>query len=1078
MLALKGILFSASRWQVLGIATLVAGYLPLLLSGGVWSVLAPVLALSLTTQLWSPRPRVLAGFLLFAFSLLLLVQWAWSSMAWGDLVASFSGQLAIAGTYGLVAQSPRGRFKTTQRLKSRIQRQRSEFELARTVQQETLKGFESSRDLLLEHLPVHVVQKDVSGRFTDCNQSFCQLLKLPKSEIIGKRDSDLFPVQSAEKFAHDDLQVMREGTVFDDVERTELPDGSTSYMHVRKAPLHDLSGEVSGVLIIFWDVTREHLANQELQRIQSLTHAIINATLDAVLLVDVDGFVLEANPASESVLGYTRDQVANHPPLGSILQTALVEPGQRSDQPEDSQQKFQRKTPISRIMQAATGTRIEAQVRRKNGQWFDAEISAHPLSIEGQQQGWALFLRDITERKHNEQELRKLKESAEQANAAKSEFVANISHELRTPLTGIIGLLDLLQRGDIDQRQQNYLQLAQMSSNNLLRLIDDLLDFSKLEAGQLELEQVPFSLRQCVEEAAISMAARAQLRGLELIVEFPRRLDGTQMGDAHRIKQILLNLVGNAIKFTEQGDIMIRVFTQSEQSDGQVHYRLEVHDSGIGVPQSQRSMIFDAFRQADYSTTRRFGGTGLGLAICRDLVQRMNGRITVTDSILVNSQASIDGPRGSCFVVEIPLNTKRTLTELPQEIARHEIVLIAPESLWRKTLEAYLCDIGLRITGLSVEQLRARQPSRLFSAGNHTIVMLDSRELNGLADFSPPVVERWVLIAPLAQVQSLVLPKWLNHADVRWLSRPVRHAELESVLSQSSSLVQPPTDANQTAAAHRRAKVLLVEDNPISQTVIRDMLENLGHHVTLADNGKTAVSLCDQAKYDLVLMDIQMPELDGLQATRQIRAAQQPNRIQVIYALTAHATSEDRTQCLSVGMNGFLEKPITLESLSAAVAQALGNNQSNSALTLAGDTIDKLQGSDVNHDLVEVDVPGPDSIIKDGPTWTELIARINNNERLLRDVLELAGREAPRLGRAFASALQKDNIRDARRHIHTFKSNARQLGLIRVGDFAQNLEIMAKREQIDLLVKYSHAVQLLGDTIADWTEELLANHRS
>lgn len=993
-------------------------------------------------------------------------------------MASLLVQLSIAITYWLATRSPRGLFKTTQRLKSRIERQRSEFELARSVQQEMLKGFESNRDLLLEHLPVHVVQKDAAGRFTDCNQSFCQLLKLPKSEIIGKRDIDLFPTQSAEKFARDDQQVMRLGTVFDDVERTELPDGTTTYMHVRKAPLHDLSGEVSGVLIIFWDVTREHLASQELRRIQSLTHAIINATLDAVLLVDIDGFVLEANPASELVLGYTRDQVASHPPLGSILQTALVEPGQRSDLPNDSQQTFQRKTSISRIMQAATGTRIEAQVRRKDDQWFDAEISAHPLSIEDKQQGWALFLRDITERKNSEQQLRKLKEAAEHANAAKSEFVANISHELRTPLTGIIGLLDLLQRGDIDSRQQNYLQLAQMSSNNLLRLIDDLLDFSKLEAGQLELEQAPFSLRQCVEEAAVSMAARAQLRGLELIVNLSDGLDGIQTGDAHRIKQILLNLIGNAIKFTQQGDILVRASQVATTADGQVLYRIEVHDSGIGVPHSQRALIFDAFRQADYSTTRRFGGTGLGLAICRDLVRRMKGSITVTDSDLSGNDDAAQQSHGSCFAVEIPLNTTPSLSHPTTENVRQEIVLIAPDSLWRKTLEGYLSGMGIRITGLTADQLRARQPSRLFTAGNHTTVMLDSRELNGLAEFSPPVVERWVLIAPLAQVQSLLLPKWLNHADVRWLSRPVRYAELESALLPSASQTQRQADTLPSSATIRRAKVLLVEDNPISQTVIRDMLENLGHHVTLADNGKTAVSLCEQNRFDLVLMDIQMPELDGLQATKQIRSAQQPDRVQVIYALTAHATSEDRNQCLSAGMNGFLEKPITLDALHAAVAQAIGQYHFAPAMTVPGEPSGTDQTGDVIFELPEQEVPGPETVALEGPSWAELVNRINNNERLLRDVLELVGREAPRLGRAFSAALQKNNIKDARRHIHTFKSNARQLGLTRVGDFAQHLEIMAKQEQTQSLEKYSQTVQLLGDAIADWAQRLLQQHGS
>ncbi|HAC91900.1 MAG TPA: hypothetical protein DCF63_14935, partial [Planctomycetaceae bacterium] len=218
MPAFKSLFFLASRRQILGIVTLMAGYIPLILGSEVWSVLGPPLAMSVTTQLWSIRPRTVSTILFLAFSLLLLARWQWAWIPWTHLMASLLVQLSIAITYWLTTRSPRGLFKTTQRLKSRIERQRSEFELARSVQQEMLKGFESNRDLLLEHLPVHVVQKDAAGRFTDCNQSFCQLLKLPKSEIIGKRDIDLFPTQSAEKFARDDQQVMRLGTVFDDVE--------------------------------------------------------------------------------------------------------------------------------------------------------------------------------------------------------------------------------------------------------------------------------------------------------------------------------------------------------------------------------------------------------------------------------------------------------------------------------------------------------------------------------------------------------------------------------------------------------------------------------------------------------------------------------------------------------------------------------------------------------------------------------------------------------------------------------------------------------------------------------------------
>lgn len=940
-----------------------------------------------------------------------------------------------------------------------------------------LRDAQASRVSLLEHLPVHTIQKDLNGTFTFASTSFCNLLQLPLERVIGKSDFDLFPMELASKFVADDRRVIQEGLVFDDIERNEFSDGLVTYMHVRKAPLRDRQDNIVGVQVMFWDVTKEYLGRQQLQRVETLAHALITAALDAVLLVDTDGRVVDLNPAAEKILGYSRDQVAGHPPLDSILLTAISEAGQRFSEPLDHIRVFDRQASISRIMQAATGTRIEAKVRHSDQRWFDAEISAHPLVIQGTSQGWALFVRDITKRKQREAELLRAKEVAEHASVAKSEFVANVSHELRTPLTGIIGLHELLQLSDISPSQQNYLQLAQTSANNLLRLIDDLLDFSKIEAGKLQLELAPFDLLDCVEQALNALAARAQLRGLELTLDYDDSLPARVIGDGYRVRQILLNLIGNAIKFTERGEICLRVTAaNSARGTGTISadasptmscVRFEVHDTGIGVPVGKRHLIFEAFRQADTSMTRRYGGTGLGLAICRDLVKKMDGEIGIQDSVLIQNSTH----QGCCFFFQIPLSVDVAMIEQTNLPARLEVVIVATPSLWRSLLEKQLQSLGYTIVVLTLDQLQRRQPARLFSAGNHTVVMIDSRELPAWESSTPPVVVRWILITPLAQAQQMAIPKWLSHADVVWLNRPVRRSDLLESLSlsavQSSSHSQPNPLWNS-----RPAEVLLVEDSPVNQIVLRDMLEQLGHQVTLASDGRQAVQLCQDRSFDLVLMDLQMPEMNGLQAAKLIRQ-QDGKKQQTIYALSAHATLEDRRECEAAGMNGFLEKPITMELLSGALRAAMEreNGQFMSSF------VDTHPSDSVSHrfDQDELDRLAQAANLVHAPGRNELLAKFNSNARLLDDVLRLMVQEITKLSRAFALAVDQDKAAEARRAIHTFKSNCRQLGLVSIAEFSEQLERLSKQGSVSPLRPFVTRVQQLAANVADWSESMIEN---
>lgn len=957
-------------------------------------------------------------------------------------------------------QRARIRRKLVGRVKSRareLQQTGSELRMA-------VERSETAHRTLLEHLPVHVLQKDLDGRFVFVSQSFSQLLGQTVDDVLGKTDYDFYEVGIADKFRKDDLRVVRDGLIVDDVERTQQPNGTIAFMQVRKAPLRDASGTIIGVQGIFWDVTETLSGRLQLQRIESWAHALIQAALDAVLIVDIDGRVLEVNPAVATILGY-QQQGGEHPPLGDIMRLAASDLATTDSGIIPLRDADEVKLPagdpglLNRLLQRATGRRIEVSLKRPDDSWFDAEISAHPLVVENSS-GWAIFIRDITRRKKSVTELQLAKEAAERANLAKSEFVANVSHELRTPLTGIVGLHELLERSVLDDQQREYLTLARTSSDNLLALIDALLDFSKIEAHRLQLENEPFNLVECVESSANSLAARAQLRGLELVINCDPQLPKEVVGDGGRVRQILLNLIGNAVKFTERGDIQVRVLCEAAQQPSlavgavweRQWIRFDVIDAGIGIAEETQAVIFEAFRQADSSTTRRYGGTGLGLAICRELVHLMGGTISV---------ASVP-QRGSTFSFRLPLQILQPPVgaDSPTPAVRHQIALAAAPSLWRDVLLRDLRALGHEVTCLEVNELLAREPKSLFVAGNHTLIIADYRELVSCQPTSLPVVARVILAVPMAFARPAHTPAWLRHGEVRWLPRPISRSELTRALSDEELVrLGNVTDEAGNGLATRSGDILLVEDSPINQTVLEGILEQLGHSVTLARNGAEAVQRCEEHEFDVVLMDIQMPEVDGLEATRRIRAREgELGRSQThIIALTAHAMPSDREQSRAAGMNGFLVKPIPMESLRRALANvpqlsiAVGEaDRSVDATTLLNRTKATIQ---VELNRVNLE------------QWRDIDQMMGGNSQLAGEIVSLLRTEAVRLWQDLQASVSLRQAREVRRAAHTLKSNLRNVVLNDTADLFGRCESFAQKEQwediLSLLALMSESIEML-----------------
>lgn len=1069
----------------------------------------------------------------------------WDAIRNGVLVALGAAVLAWAHRRQRMRLQHRARAR--RRLVGRVKNKAKQLQKTGSELRLAVERSEVAKRTLLEHLPVHVLQKDLNGRFTFVSQSFSRLLGREVDDVLGKTDYDFYERAIADKFRKDDERVARDGKIVDDVERTQLPDGTVAYMQVRKAPLRDSNGTIIGVQGIFWDVTEALSGRKQLQRIESWAHALIQAALDAVLIVDVKGHVLEVNPAVETILGYRHQQHGSqHPPLGEIMRTATHDVVS-CDSAHDARHDLNASDPnggpelglLNRLLKKATGRRIEVRLRRPDDTWFEAEISAHPLVVE-HSSGWAIFIRDITRRKRSVSELQAAKEAAERASWAKSEFVANVSHELRTPLTGIVGLHELLERSPLDEQQREYLALARTSSDNLLALIDALLDFSKIEAQRLELEREAFDLVECVESAAVSLAARAQLRGLELIIDCAPNLPKRIFGDKQRLRQVLLNLIGNAIKFTRRGDIRVRVLVDPppviENSAGRrahTDVRFEVIDAGIGIAEETQAVIFEAFRQADSSTTRRYGGTGLGLAICRELVHLMGGTISVSSVPQEGSTFTFRLPFELApeSLPESPMKVASGLAELdrqPLQVMKAEpsqrfnavqVALVAQPAQWRNILQRDLECLGCQVACITVVQFSSREPTNLFVAGNHTVVIADYRELLAHQPHSLPVVERIVLAVPMAFARPTQTPGWLRHADFHWLPRPIRRQELErALLDELDQTHAAPSEKSECEVVIPSAEILLVEDSPINQTVLQGILEQLGHQVTLARNGEEAVSKCCSKHFDVVLMDIQMPDVDGLEATRRIRANEKAagGREVYIIALTAHGMPSDREQARTAGMNGFLVKPIPLESLRQAIAAVphLRSMQADEATT--SHTIhsrDRAQStlqtntertsSDSNSltrsqpqpaaglsistgsakepeffriGNVEVDdyIPFECGGQRGWPDWSVVEQLLGGNMSLAHEVIDLLRFEAPRLFQLLRESSAAQDAREARRAAHTLKSNLRNVGLNEIGELAGKMETWAQARNWESLNTRLSELERAVHEVTSWCDEMRA----
>jgi PAS domain S-box-containing protein len=623
-------------------------------------------------------------------------------------------------------------------------------------------------------------------------------------------------------------------------------------------------------------------------------------------------------------------------------------------------------------------------------------------------------------------DLEAARKRAEEATRAKSEFLANISHEIRTPMNAMIGMTELALATRVTREQREYLNAIQSSADGLLTLVNDLLDFSKIEARKLQLDRVGFNLRDALEDTVRVLAPRADQKGLELACHIHRDVPDALVGDPLRLRQVVINLVGNAIKFTEHGEVVLQVETES-RDDGNIHLRFSVTDTGIGVPPAKQAMIFEAFSQADSTTTRRYGGTGLGLAISAQLVELMGGRISVESQL----------GRGSTFLFsvlfevqqpgrETPPARWRTLTDLPVLIvddnATNRRILEEVFTSWR--MRPLAVESGVTALATLEKSLRASQP--------FAVALVDGYmpDMDGFA-----VAERISLDHRYADMKLVMLTSASQPEDVArcrklgisaYLTKPIKQSELFDVIITAIGQTEgegprAPKRSKRPRRTQRSLHVLIAEDNQVNQLVAKRIFEKLGHQVTVVGNGREALSAVQAGNFDLVAMDVQMPEMDGLDATAAIRAWEKATGTHTpILAMTAHAMKGDRERCLAAGMDGYTSKPIRIGDLEPAIAQLV--NPSKPA-----------------------EGPLPEATREDGVIdRVALLAGVDGNRRLLRELVRLFLADCPQRLAEIKEAVRRGDSEALRIEAHTLKGSVGNFAAKHAFAAAQRLEIMGR----------------------------------
>jgi PAS domain S-box-containing protein len=883
----------------------------------------------------------------------------------------------------------------------------------------------SAHSAVFEHSRDAVLVLDSAQRILELNRAAERFFG-PRAGLVGSLVTQVLPGwrppesrASAEAPQETELAGQRPGG-----------GGTVYYLRVLTLPLPGAGGAGGGWVLQLQDMTGHLEVEASIRQQKEFFEAVVRNSPVAIVTITRQFRVLSWNPEAERLFGYTpQEALGRHIfELVATEQTVLPEAERAS-------------------REVVARGRVHSVTRRvrKNGSVVDVELLALPVSVGGRQLGYIAIYHDITD-------LQKARQASEAANQAKSLFLATMSHEIRTPMNAIIGMTGLLLDTLLSEEQRDFVSTIRQSSEALLTLLNDVLDFSKIEAGRFETELHPFDLRQCVESVLDLLAVRASEKGLDLGCDIPPHVPQMLVGDASRLRQVLLNLVGNALKFTERGGAVVAVdaVRATGAADAPWELTFTVQDTGPGIPEQMRAGLFQPFNQLDASVARRFGGTGLGLAISKRLVEAMGGRIWVEN----------EGERGSgttfCFSLSAKASAQQPQVHLLPEqplLQGRRVLIVDDNAINRRLLGRQLQSWGLEF----VETASGAEALASLQAGARFDVALIDHQMPGLD--GPALAARirqWgdMRTLPLLLLTSPgrrgVTPEGLFSGV---LSRPVKASQLHDALMAcfSHDVAKQAHAARVERIPPRRGPfpgerpgdrlpldILLVEDNPTNQKLALLVLEKLGYRAQVAVNGVEALKAVSQQRFDVVFMDLQMPEMDGLEATRRIRAEVPPHAQPWIIAMTANAMDSDRDQCFAAGMDDFLGKPIRVEALAASLLRC--QPRRSEAVTRRPAPPPTEPPPPPVGELPEmVRIPGlePSALAR---LWRELGAQ---SGQILPELIETALQSMPALLDDAYTALGRGRMDDLGRAAHTLKSNAAWFGATALEGHCRDIELRA-----------------------------------
>ena len=778
------------------------------------------------------------------------------------------------------------------------------------VAQHEIQSIHERTIAMMQNSPMHISIKDPSGQYRFANRAFESMFGLPQEEVVGKTDTQVFPEHMSALFEKLHFDVLHRKALVEAEECVDIGD-RRHWLSFICYPLYDENGSVMAVCSQSTDITERLQAGEKLLK---LSRAVENSPA-SVIITDTSGAIEYVNRRFVEVTGYSAEEAIGQNPR--VLYSGLHTP------------EFYRE--MWDTILAGKTWQGEINNRKKNGEIFLEAVSISPIHNDhGILTHFVAVKEDIPRRKQTELELQKAMAAADAANRAKSDFLANMSHEIRTPMNAIIGLSHLCMQTELTPKQDDYLQKIHGSSKSLLGIISDILEFSKIEAGMMDVERVPFELEDVLSNLATVVSTKAEEKGLEFMFETSLDVYPRLVGDPLRLGQVLINLVGNAVKFTDKGEVLVLTEIDRDEAD-EVVLSFTVRDTGIGLTQEQAGKLFHAFTQADTTTTRKFGGTGLGLSISKQLVGLMKGKIWVEST----------PDKGSKFVFTARFGKvaerRADRFGIPEGGMRGMRVLAVDDNatcchILKSYLESFSFNVTTAVSG--PEALRTIE--RAGREGRpYRLVVLDWKmpEMDGLEVArkihemaGPGMKPRILLLASFGQNE--VLRQAEGNVIDGLLTKPFQQGDLFDAAMEVFGYGEVKGKRNAVSALLRTdliakisgAHILLVEDNEINQQVARELLEKAGVTVAIAENGKEAVARALEEKFDGVLMDIQMPVMDGLSAAREMRKAPGLANLPII-AMTANVMASDREQSLAAGMNDYIAKPFDPNQMVAILAK-------------------------------------------------------------------------------------------------------------------------------------------------------------